>query len=228
MKKRQKIKDTLIRYRKQAGVFLKIYNYLNIKNRLILPASNAFISHAVLLNGFRIFITRKSKNNTVMISDFSRLKNCSVYIDGNDNTVTIGEFCCLNGAEFYIEDSGNNITIGNHTSIDGKTHFAAIESTDIRVGDDCMFSADIQIRSGDSHVILDQAGKRINPSQSVVIGNHVWICNRAVVLKGTVIGDNSVVANSAVVRGCFNDSGSILAGVPAKAIKTGINWKRER
>nr|WP_288788550.1 DapH/DapD/GlmU-related protein [uncultured Fibrobacter sp.] len=52
---------------------------------------------------------------------------------------------------------------------------------------------------------------------AVKIGNRVWIGNNATILKGTEIGENSVVAAGAVVSGKF-PANVILGGVPAKII----------
>ena len=44
------------------------------------------------------------------------------------------------------------------------------------IGDSCLFSVDIMIRNSDAHLIYDcKTGKRINPTKSIYIGDHVWI-----------------------------------------------------
>jgi len=53
----------------------------------------------------------------------------------------------------------------------------------------------------------------------IVIGNNVFIGYGVTILLGTKIGDNSVVAAGAVVKGTFPD-GVIIGGVPAKVLCT--------
>ena len=53
----------------------------------------------------------------------------------------------------------------------------------------------------------------------VTIGNNVFIGTKAVILKGTTIGDNCIVGAGSVVRGTFPD-GVVIAGNPAKVICT--------
>ncbi len=59
----------------------------------------------------------------------------------------------------------------------------------------------------------------------MIIGNHVWIGENALILKGVKIGDNSIVgAGSVVTKDVPNNS--IVAGNPARIIKNNINWER--
>src|SRR5690606_30455209 len=103
------------------------------------------------------------------------------------------------------------------------------DKSKIEIGDDCMISTNVQIRSGDSHSIVDgNTGVRSNFAKSVKIGDHVWIGTNAMVLKGSEIGNHSVVGAASVVSGGHFSSNLIISGIPAKEIKSNIDWKRER
>ena len=98
----------------------------------------------------------------------------------------------------------------------------------VTIGEDCTFANDIDIRSGDSHSVIDaEAGERLNIPADVHIGRHVWIAPHVVVLKGVELGENTIVASGAVVTKSF-EPGVIIGGNPAKVIKTGVSWQRER
>ena len=71
-------------------------------------------------------------------------------------------------------------------------------------------------------------GNRINPSKSIKIGNHVWIGNTVLIFKNAIVGDNSIVAGGSVVGGKVFPSNCIVGGNPAKVIKEGVNWERQR
>ncbi len=75
------------------------------------------------------------------------------------------------------------------------------DSPGIIIGDDCMFAADVLVRSSDAHPILEYPSLRhLNEStKSVVIEEHVWIAARASILKNLTVGANSIVAFSTVV-----------------------------
>lgn len=91
-----------------------------------------------------------------------------------------------------------------------------------------MLSANITVRTGDSHSVTDLDGNRINNSKSVLFGNHVWIGNTVLIFKGSQIGAHSVIAGGSVVTGRIFPEHSIIGGNPAKVIKENVDWKRER
>lgn len=205
---------------------LHLYNKLNYSNTLKIPRSNEFVIGFSILKKTKICI--KGKNNIVVIKDMSKLYNSSIFIYGDNNTIIIGKQCYLNQAEFYIEDTNNSIIIGDKTSIHGATHLAAIENTNIEIGKDCMFSSDIHFRTGDSHSIIDTKGKRINPSESIIIGDHVWIGTKVTCLKGSRIQNNCVIGACSLVTKKFDESNCVLAGNPALIIRHDIDWLRKR
>ena len=55
-------------------------------------------------------------------------------------------------------------------------------------------------------------------SKGIVLGNNIWVGAKATFLDGTVVGNNSVVAAGAVVKGKFPEN-VVIGGVPAKIIK---------
>lgn len=203
-----------------------LYNFLSI-NIII----NKGKKNKIKKSGYfkkKTFIKIKGSSNFIDIKEKSRLININIKISGNNNRIVIGENSYIKDTEIYVEDDNNEIYIGENTTIMGKTHLACIEGTKITIGKDCMFSTDIVFRTGDSHSILDQNEYRINHSQDIFIGNHVWIGNKNIVVKGAIVSDNSVIGTNSLVTKQFHNKGVIIAGTPAKIIKSHINWSRER
>ncbi len=174
-------------------------------------------------------ISIRGQNNSIVIGKMAQLYQCSIQIMGNNCRVRIGDGSRVIDGEFYLEDCNSQIAIGKNTSLCGKAHLAAIEGCSIQIGNECMFSSDITIRTGDSHPICDfSSGERVNVSKDVWINNHVWIGNKAIILKGCVIGAESIVGAGAVVANSHTEENVILAGNPAKIVKKNIFWKEER
>lgn len=168
------------------------------------------------------------KQNKVIVAENSKLTGCRFVFKGNNNVVFIGRGCRMSKATFWISGDGNSITIGDKTTTGNNCQFATLEGTSITIGSDCMFSHDIYVRTSDSHSIVDKIGKRINKSKNIIIGDHVWIGLQSLILKGSAIPNNSVVAARSTVTRSFEDPGIILSGAPARKIKEGINWDRQK
>lgn len=151
-----------------------------------------------------------------------------ITVYGNNHTLIIEEGVIFKKGVIWFEDHDCEIRIGAGTTIEEANLAAAENGTKIIIGKDCMFSKSIHITTTDSHSIINaETGERTNHARSIIIGNHVWLGYCTNINKGVTIGDNSVVAGHSVVTKPIA-SGSIVAGIPAKVIRDGINWNRER
>jgi acetyltransferase-like isoleucine patch superfamily enzyme len=119
----------------------------------------------------------------------------SIYLQSKTATVQIGEFSFLNRrAEITCQDS-------------------------VIIGDECVISWDVSIMDTDLHRLAPEEPI----SAPVRIGDRVWIGTRATILKGVTIGDGAVVAAAAVVTKDVPPR-TLVAGVPAKVIRTDVTW----
>ena len=179
-----------------------------------------------LMKGTRVNIN--GKGNQIVIKKPRTNDGLNLFMNGNKNVVRMEENCVLKNLSVWIEDDNNEIFIGKNTLICGDTKLSCIEGCKIRIGENCMFSSGIEIRTGDSHSILDGEGKRINPSKDVIISNHVWIGEGVTVLKGVTIEEDSIVGTKSVVTKPILQKGVIIAGSPAKVVKEGVGWSYKR
>lgn len=187
-------------------------------------------NNQILCDGVRVKsrLQIEGNNNKIVIGKNALLLNSLVKILGDNCVVSIGEDAYLDGVELWIEDNNNTINIGNRTFVGHHTHIACTESRKtVSIGSDCMISSHVQIRTGDSHSILNDKGERINPAQDVMVSDHCWIGEGVTILKGTNIKRDSIVATKAVVSGSFGPR-ALIGGIPAKLLKEGVDWCERR
>lgn len=185
-----------------------------------------------IINGKNNVVAIKSKrhhflvridgnNNSINIGEGSRLKNTQVLISGDNNHIIAEDGSKLDGPCKITLEGNSTLYIGRNSGIRGVTFVA--KDANITVGRNCMFSYDVIVRNNDSHKVLDQDGNVTNKAQDVVIGDHVWLCERSTILKGVTIGNDSVIAYGAIVtKDCPKNS--IMAGNPARVVMQDINW----
>lgn len=198
-------------------------NSLNAK--IEIADNSTMIDVKVMLNG---------NNNNLIIEEGAELIDCSIYAKGDHNTIYIGKRCKLKGTHIMCCDEENSIIIGEKTTINGEfwgnTILHTMEKTRIEIGKDCMLSGNIVIRTTDGHSIINSRGERINLPKDIKIDNHVWIGMNCMILKGTHIVKGCIVGANSVVTHSFNDDYTMIAGNPAKKISKidDFDWNRRK
>jgi len=91
----------------------------------------------------------------------------------------------------------------------------------ITIGEGCAIARDVIIRDTDAHKILNSDHTM---TQEVSIGNHVWIGNRAIIMKGVTVGDGAVIAAGSIVTKDVPTK-CLVGGVPAKIIRENVEWE---
>lgn len=164
-------------------------------------------------------------DNSIEVHPSANISKLRLKIVGNSNQVVIGASTIV--GSISILGSSSKVIIGDKVSAQ---HIVAIveEGKNLLIGDRCLFSWGISIRTSDSHSILDlNSGKRLNPAGNVVFENDVWVGQEVLVLKNTYVSQNSVIASRAVLNASY-PSNCIVGGIPAKIIKDNIRWVREK
>ena len=214
-------------------LFVKIKFKLSMKkilkqnnNKIILYKKNSKIVEYPQIKELEININ--GSNNLIELKEPFNFKDLSINMYGDNNVLKIDENSRFLHARINL-NSGTNVRIGKgFTCCSGlvirNKHALGVS---IRIGNDCMFSENVHIRSTDGHTIFDKDTlEPINKPENIVIGDHVWLGDAVCVLKGSIIPDNSVVGAKAVVTKAFDEPNVILAGIPARIIKRNINWDR--
>jgi len=200
---------------------IKVWFYNHFKHITISYGDNCSIH--------RLCLASCGKNNKIILGDNVRLDDVEIKVYGNNNLIRINSHNTIKGIRFAIEDNNNEIFIGSNTYIGDGALLASLESTKIFIGNDCMIASPCEIRTSDSHSLINMEKQRINPAKSISIGNHVWIGSGCMLLKGCTIPDNSIIAAHSLVTSTKGfESYSLWGGAPARLIKSGVNWKKER
>lgn len=132
--------------------------------------------------------------------------------------------CVKNGKE-YIEQFEPLIEIGEKCCFGAFNHITCTNK--INIGDRCLTGKWVTI-TDNSHGRTDYLSLQIPPIRRpiyskgpVIIGNDVWIGDKATILPGVTIGDGAVIAANSVVTKDV-PAYSVVAGNPARIIKQNI------
>jgi len=205
----------------------QLYNLISDNRKKIRGRGNRILTNGAFLHRCRFDI--RGNNNSISIGWATRISNTIFYLRGDNHQLIIGKNCVYEGDSFCLEDKNCRITLGEKTTVLAARLAAAEDNRKIKIGRDCLLAYDIDIRTTDSHLVINRtSGKRLNPAQDVIIADHVWVAAGVKILKGVRIAADSVVAAGAIVTKPFSTKGVIIAGIPAKIIKRNINWTRHR
>lgn len=196
-------------------------------------------------------IINEGDDNEIYIHQDAKFNLSRIHVRGNGNKIYLGKTKIYNQLfinfkgdkkEFSISKSEKNINNLKFTSIRGTgqkliigKNFSCggieIQMNDgnekCEIGDGCLFSWGIKMRTSDGHSVISLNTKLpINYPRNISIGNHVWIGEDVKILKGGVIPSNCVVGGFSVVTKPFDVENCIIAGFPAKVVKKEITWDR--
>lgn len=148
----------------------------------------------------------------------SRLKNRSVgylSIASGAKLICKNDFTVFPGCRIGVMEKAK-LTLGSgYINYDSKIYCF----DEITIGSNVSISENVIIRDSDNHTINSSKSQ----SAPIIIEDNVLICMGATILKGVRIGEGSIVAAGAVVTSDVPPN-SLVGGVPAKVIKSGIKW----
>ena len=121
-------------------------------------------------------IVRKSKNSIVSIG----------------KGFSIRKYAILNVSENGTLKIGRNVFINYGTKINVRDN--------ISIGEECIIGQDVLMYDHD-HDYKSENRRENFINDPITIGNNVWIGSGVIILKGSSIGDNSVIAAGSIVKG---------------------------
>ena len=178
-------------------------------------------------NYFKLFM----KFNKVKFGKNLNLYGIPVVFKKKGSQLIIGEDCSIKSS-FLSNLIGLNhrtiivarteeakIKIGNNVGISGATIYAR---KGITIGDNTLIGGNTKVLDNDFHPLEIEArnidDKSMIRCKEIIIGQNCFIGCDSIILKGTQIGNGSVVGAGSVVSGKFPEN-VVIAGNPAKIIK---------
>jgi acetyltransferase-like isoleucine patch superfamily enzyme len=186
--------------------------------------SDCSVAPAVIERGTGAIIL-EGAGNRIEIAEQAEIGHLHVQLSGGSSLV-IGAGCILRNLFIYACNHGS-VRIGGGTGFNGFVRLLLHEPGVIAIGQNCLFGGDTDLTVSDMHSILDaRTGRRTNPAKDISIADHVWIGQKATILKGVSIGRDSIVAAGAIVTRPI-PAGCIAAGNPARVVKEGVTWSHD-
>lgn len=188
--------------------------------------SSVYIGKNVTLSRGASITIQTGSNASVYIGDFTHLEGQNNIAAKNNAVVKIGSKCSL---DFTSIGCWCSLIIGNKVNLGTRVTIVSSLNVPITIGDDRLFSHDIQIRSGDEHTIFDlKEQKAITniPDRYVRIGRHVWCGSCTTIMRNADIGNGCVIGTGSMVNKKFKNN-TLAVGKPAKVIRERIVWDHE-
>ena len=164
-------------------------------------------------------------NGILSVFSFMGGREPSVISLGRNSRLVIdGDFIMGDGNSIFVEDGAELFLGGKRfesaTGISGKSRIMVRRK--MHIGYDCVIAWNVVITDCDWHEIEGKAFQ-----EDVFIADHVWIAANTSILKGSTIGNGSVIAAHTLVSGQRIPDKSLVAGNPLKIVATDVIWHRD-
>jgi acetyltransferase-like isoleucine patch superfamily enzyme len=158
--------------------------------------------------------------NALIIEDKCQFQGHIIF--GNRNIcVLMGYQHALN---LYITMYNNSVILWGRGSSTFGARIWTHGEKNIVIGDGCLFSEGISIRTSDHHSIIDlKTFEQINHPGDVTLGRRVWINPNCVIMPGVSIGDGSIVGTGSIVNKSIPGT-ELWAGTPARMVRQNVSW----
>lgn len=205
---------------------VNVTNSTLLNSNIVIKGSHNRINLSNVGSFSGITIEIHGDNHQINLNDTLNFLDTKIFMRGLNHKLVFGK-CAMFGGVLWYESDNCTIQVGDWTSIERAGVSVVEPGNKVTIGQDCMISHDLTIRTSDSHPIYDMNTKdRVNNSKDVIINDHVWIGAYSHILKGVTVNENSAIGISSVVTKDV-PSNCVVAGNPAKVVKRDVIWTRE-
>ena len=229
---KNRLKNRLRNYARKMQKALQLIGMLGVSIRswMTFLSLNIFSSHIkkgkrLVVKNYPNSVIELQKGSLLNLNQTLTIGNPQVKGSRKETRLLLEENATMTVNNQFMMFAGSYIRVisGGHLILYGGFINENVQITcgdTIEIGKDCAIGRDVVIRSYDGHTI-EQEGYRI--SEPIVIEDHVWIGQGALILKGVHIGKGAIIAAGAVVAKDV-PAHAVVGGVPAKVIKENIKW----
>ena len=223
-------------------------HYFPLKTALKLPV---VVSHRTFLRELHGKVELPEKVETAMVKigfgdvgHYDRKRSRSIWqVSG---TVSFGGKASIgHGSKLSVR---GNLKFGAGFNMTAESTIVCAK--EIRFGDDCLLSWDILVMDTDEHPLynrhdtarhetrdsspvpspevsqsINKENKRINPDKAIIVGNHVWIGCKCILLKGAEVPDNTVLAAGTLLKSPIKGENQVIGGNPPSVLKNEVHWE---
>ncbi len=202
--------DRLFFYIKRISIYKSLWYSLRHKSVILVSSSVRIVKK----KSAKIHFCKKSIV-TIGLEYDSTIEPVNIVLEDNAELIFNGKCSIKKGVQISL---GKNaiMSLGDKTYINERSKIIIYEMC--RIGNECAISWDVTITDSDVHKLDERCNK-----QEVVIGDNVWIGFGSSIIKGSYVGNGSVVAACSLINNKFDDY-CLIAGVPAKIKKRNIKW----
>lgn len=198
-------------------------HYFPLRTALKLPV---IVSHRTLLRELHGQVVLPQNATTAMVrigfgdvGHYDRKRSRSIWqVSGS---VSFGGRANIgHGSKISVRGS---LTLGADFNMTAESTIVCAHS--IAFGNDCLLSWDILVMDTDEHPLFNAEGLRINADRPIIVGNHVWIGCKCVLLKGAEVPSNTVVAACTLLKSPIKGENQVVGGNPPTTLRDGVRWE---
>jgi acetyltransferase-like isoleucine patch superfamily enzyme len=202
--------NKVLMYLVRFSIIRSLYYSLRFKGMIIIGRKSRIITQ----KGSRIEFTGKGRL-IIGIEYYSPIEATIIKLGENSSLQINGRVSIKKGCLVSLHKN-SLLSINDSTFINEGSKLLIYNRCTI--GSGCAISFDVVITDSDIH----QLGE-VEPTQTVIIGNDVWIGFRCSIIKGAHLSGGCVVGCNSLVNKFFPER-SLIAGSPGKVIRANVSW----
>ena len=176
--------------------------------------------HKDILPGLSIFF--RGGGNKIYIDSGCKFSNCQLYLGEN----FYANFSKSTWNSLFVNNrlhQGGVLFVGEGCSGSG-VKINMLGDNLCFIDDLCLLEEGTKIFCSDAHSILNDEGFLMNQNSDVILSKKVWCGANSIILKGSNIGQDSIISPGSIYSSKEGISNAMFMGNPAKKTLDNVHW----